>query len=387
MSRTSGKTSRKKKRGAALVTGFPSLVARTMVEKLVKGGRLGRVYMLAMERYQEQADRFMARLPDAERERVFVLTGDTLNMDLGLSGQELRVLTAEVTEIFHFAGIYQLSTELKLARKLNVEGTREVLRLASECRALTRLNHYSSAFVSGGRKGVILEEELEAGQRFRNPFERTRFEAERLVISWHDRLPISIYRPSIVMGNSKTGEVDSISGPYYLILLIMMMPQALRVPLPGKGNAPLNMVPVDFVVDAIHHISAEPGGAGLTFHLTDPNPLPARKVFEIVAAEARRKPPRGRLPTGLARLLMKMPGIERITRTPRHFLEYFDHPVIYRCTNTLGLLQGTRTSCPPFESYAKNLLTFIKERGIGLSEQLVPVGDWALVNLVGDEID
>ena len=124
------------------------------------------------------------------------------------------------------------------------------------------------------------------GQRFHNPYEETKFQAELLVRRAQADLPATIYRPSIVVGDSRTGEIDRFEGPYALAILLVASPLAVPLPLPGDAVAPLNVVPVDFVVDAALAIAADPAGAGRTVHVVDPSPLSARRVYEMIAARA-----------------------------------------------------------------------------------------------------
>ncbi|HKE18632.1 MAG TPA: hypothetical protein VKB80_27330, partial [Kofleriaceae bacterium] len=129
----------------------------------------------------------------------------------------------------------------------------------------------------------------------------------------------------------------------------------------GSGKHPANLVPVDFVIDAGYRLSRDERAAGRTFHLTDPNPLPARRVYELVAELSEGKLARGFLPVGLARTLLRAPGLDRLARAPLSFLESFDRQCFYNCRNTMALLQGTGTCCPPFDTYAENLVHFVRD--------------------------
>ena len=210
-------------------------------------------------------------------------------MDLGLPGPDYKALAAEVTAIHHTAAVYYLGAKRELVERVNVDGTRTMLELAGDCARLRRFVHWSTAQVSGSRSGVILEEELDCGQRFRNVYEETKFRAERMVRDAARRLPVTILRPGIIVGDSKTGEIDKFDGPYYLLVLIVSSPIDVHLPLPGRGSSPLNLVPIDFVVDAATALSRDPRAVGGTFHLTDPAPFAARTVYELVAAARRQE--------------------------------------------------------------------------------------------------
>ena len=344
----------------ALVTGFPAFTARRMATRILAGDPEARVFLLARAKFTEAAAELVRSLPADQGRRLEVVEGDVCDMDLGLSGREIRVLAGEVTSIHHMAGIYYMGVDRATARRVNVDGTRGVLELAREAVRLRRICHWSSASVAGRRKGVVLEEDLDEGQAFHNFYEETKFEAEKLARAAQRNLPLTILRPGIIVGDSRTGEIDKLDGPYYLIVSIVTNPKQVRVPLPGRGTAPLPLVPIDFVIEAGYRLSLDERAAGRTFHLTDPNPFPARRVFELVAELSERKLPRGFLPTGLTRTLLKTPGLERIARGPLAALDAYDRQVFFNCRGTLALLEDTGVRCPTFDTYAERLVTFVR---------------------------
>jgi nucleoside-diphosphate-sugar epimerase len=284
-----------------------------------------------------------------------------------------------VTDIFHLAAIFYLAVPKETAWRVNVDGTRNVLELARECARLRRLNHVSTCYVSGDRVGVIAEDELDAGQSFRNVYEETKYQAERLLARAKDRLPISIYRPSSVIGDSKTGEIDRFDGPYYLGILLVTFPLGVPLPLPGNGVAPLNVVPVDFVVQAIWRLSKDERAAGRTFHLVDPNPMSARRVYELIAEKYNRRLPRFSLSAKAADVMLRLPGLERLARPQRAAIGYVNHLAIYTSQNTLELLDGTGIRCPPLKTYLDALVGYVKsyydQRRSELSDADDPLDD------------
>jgi thioester reductase-like protein len=346
---------------AVLVTGFPSFTAERMVKKILASEADATLFMLARDKFAKAAAGMLDTLPETQRRRARVVVGDVCDMDLGLSGSEYRKLAAEITAIHHLAGIYYLGVDRGVAERVNVDGTRGVIDLAGECKKLRRLCHWSTASVSGKRKGVILEEELDLGQRFRNFYEETKFEAEKLAQAAARRLPVTIFRPAVIVGDTRTGEIDKFDGPYYLMVLIVQGPLDMHLPLPGRGAAPIHLVPIDWVVDAAYHLGREGRAAGMTFHLTDPSPFAARQIYELVAERAHKKRPRGFIPTSLARAVMRTPGLERLARAPLSFLDSFDHLAFYNCRHTLAYLAGTGIECPPFDGYVDNLIRYVRD--------------------------
>ncbi len=343
-----------------LVTGFPAFTAKRMALKVLSSDPTAQVFLLARSKFVDAARELARSLPPEQGGRLEVVEGDVCDMDLGLSGPEYRILAGEVTTIHHMAGIYYLGVDRATARRVNVQGTRGVLELAAEAVRLRRICHWSTASVSGKRRGVILEEELDEGQGFHNFYEETKFEAEKLARAAQRSLPLTVLRPGVIVGDSASGEIDKLDGPYYLLVLIATTAAQVRVPLPGRGTAPLHLVPIDYVVDAGYFLSRDERAAGRTFHLTDPNPLPARRVYQLCAELSQRKLARGFLPTGLARTLLRTPGIDRLARGPLSFLESFDMQSFYNSRHASALLEPAGIKCPPFDDYAENVVTFVR---------------------------
>jgi dephospho-CoA kinase len=341
----------------ALITGFPAFTARRMIRQLVAAEPETRLYVLAREPYAADAERFLAGLPD--RAAAEVLVGDVCDMDLGLSSAEYRALSRELTWIHHLAGVYFMGTDDDTARRVNVVGTRTVIDLARDAGRLERVVHWSTAMVSGDRRGTFYEDDLEAGQKFHNAYERTKYEAERLVRAAMRQLPITVVRPGIIVGDSRTGEIDKLDGPYYLMVVIATNASGVRLPLLGRGDAPLHLVPIDYVVEAAWHVARGETAAGKTFHLVDPTPLSARAVFEAVAEHAHTEKPRGHIPRPLARAVLRTPGLARLGRGPLAFVDVLDHAVHYDHTNTQRALAGTNVRCPSLADYLPALVRYV----------------------------
>jgi dephospho-CoA kinase len=346
-------------RATALLTGFPAFTARRMIRQLVTAEPETKLYVLARDRFAPDADKLIAELGAGARAEVLV--GDVCDMDLGLSSTEYHALCRELTWIHHLAGIYFMGVDAETARRVNVGGTRNVLELARDAGRLERLVHWSTAMVSGNRNGTVYEEDLDAGQKFHNGYERTKFEAEQLVRAAMRQLPITVMRPGVIVGDSTTGEIDKLDGPYYLMVLIATNASGMRLPILGRGDAPLNLVPIDYVVAAAWHAARSAGAAGKTFHLVDPNPLTARAVFEGVAAHANTAIPRGSIPRPLARAVLRTPGLARLGRGPLAFLDLLDHSVHYDQSNTAQALAGTTVRCPSLSDYLPALVGHVLE--------------------------
>ncbi len=367
-----------KKRRDIFITGFPTFVAREFFQTAYQKEDKAIFRLLVRPEVVDQANRIIDK-GDFDRKRVFIYSGDVVSIDLGLSGTEYLEIVANVTDIYHIATIWWLGADRERVRNVNVLGVRNIIDAAVEMKKLKRLNHFSTAFVSGERTGVIMESELQNGQRFRNRYERTKYEAELMMQESMQRLPISIYRPTIIIGDSKTGVIDKVAGPYYVITAMMQMPANLPVVMPGKGNKPLNLVPIDFVCEAMHTISKQTQSVGKTFHLCDPNPLSSHGVFKLIASAAGVPSPVGkRLPFGLTNAVLKLPFLEKAMRNPRQFLEEVNQLTIYNCINTMESLSESQVRCPPLKDYVGTLINYLRR-----SEHMSSVPDTVADDILG----
>lgn len=350
----------------ALITGFPGFIARRLVRKLLSADDGLQVTTLVEPSQQEQAAKAMQNLADSSSDpkfasRLHVIVGDVTATDLGLSGAEFKLVAKQTTEIHHLAAAHALAAERRHAERVNVHGTRNMLAFARAAPELERFVHFSSAYVSGNRTGVIMEDELQAGQHFRNAYERTKHQAEILVHEAKKTLPVTIIRPAGVVGDSRTGEIDRFDSVYHLGMLMITAPASMPIPLSGDGNAPLNLVPVDYLIDAVYAICAQDSTIGQTFHIVDPNPLCAKRLYEVIAARAGKKLPRYQVPANLTKALLRIPGLERLAPVSHQAIDYLNHMAFYNSRNTSAALQGTGIRCPLFEDYVDTLIAYVRE--------------------------
>lgn len=347
---------------AYLLTGFPSFTAKKMCEELLRAGDGAEVFAVVHGKLAKDATAALAELSAEEHGRLHLFDGDAAALDMGLSGAEYNDLAKRITHVHHLARVSYSGIDRERAEFVNVGATREVLEFAAACQKLRCVGLHSTAYVAGDRRGHLREDELDCGQSFRNVVEETQARAEKLCRRRQPKLPICVLRPTTIVGDSRTGEVDRFDGPYLLILLIVTSPPELGLPLPGRGDVPLHLVPVDYVVRASRALVLAPDAPGRTFHLADPTPCTARRVFEMVAESLGKRTPRGFIPTNITRALLRTPGLDRITSSPRAFMESLATPTTISTTNTDELLAGTDIRCPPFESYVDRLVEYVQER-------------------------
>jgi len=345
-----------------LLTGFPSFLARRMATHILEEEPGTLVYAIVRSKFAHEAQATVDAWPKSMRSRFIMIEGDAAAMDLGLSGVEFRALSAEIDRIHHAAQVTYLGVDPRTAKQLNVDGTGEVIELARACASLKCLILHSTAEVAGDRTGIVREEELEAGQRFPTFIAETRARAEKLARRAMADVPIAVVRPATIVGDSRSGEIDRFDGPYLLILLIVTTPAEIAVPLPGRGDSPLNLVPIDFVVRAARALGRHQRAPGHTFHLVDPNPLTAKRVFDLVARASDRPAPRGFIPTNLTKALLRTPGLERFAKSPRAFVDRLATRVRFDARNADEILTEARIACPPFESYVDHIVEYVRER-------------------------
>lgn len=346
-----------------LVTGYPSLHARRMIEQIITSEPGSLVYVLVPPPPGEAADGPAGppelQLSAEQLARVVFIEGSPHAMDLGLSGAEFRQLTREVDRIHHLAHVGSSAVDARTAHTVNVVGAAEILEFARAAPQLSCLVFHSTAHVSGDRTGVVYEEDLDCGQSFRAEADEARMRAEVLLRRSMREVPIAVVRPTTIVGD--TGENDRLEGIYLLVLLVVATPAEIAIPFPGRGDMPLNIVPLDYAIRAAHAIGRHPSAPGRTFHLADPNPLSARSVFELVTHAGGRRTARGSIPSNLAKALLRTPGIDRFARSPKAFVEQLTSNVRYDTRNTDQALRSAGIVCPPFESYVDDLVNVVRE--------------------------
>jgi thioester reductase-like protein len=345
-----------------LLTGFPGFLGTEFIARILK--QTDASFRVLVQRKfetlaQEQILSLDQTIPGA-RSRIIPVTGDITLPGLGLppdfSGEA-------ITEVDHFAAIYDLNVKEALARELNIEGTRNVLDFVRTLPRLKALHYVSTCYVSGRYDGTFHEGDLEKGQDFNNFYESSKFEAERLVRArMQEGLPAVIYRPAIVVGDSRTGATRKYDGPYFVMQWLLR--QGRRALLPKLGNPAkfsINLVPSDYVLDAMVHLSLQASSVGRTFQLADPRPHTIEEIVAILARDCERSLISIPLPKGFAKTAVAaVPGLENWLGIPRGALDYFVHPTRYDTRETLNALKGSGIECPDFSSYSRRLVEYMK---------------------------
>jgi nucleoside-diphosphate-sugar epimerase len=343
------------------LTGFPGFIAGRLVKRLATEG--ARFLLLVQPAFMERAREEVVRLASETNvpSRNFqLIEGDITQPDLGITPLELEETRAETTILFHLAAIYDLAVERNLALRVNVEGTRNVNQFALTLPALRRYHYVSTCYVAGLRTGVILETELCHSAGFRNFYEETKYQAELEVDALKEQLPITIHRPAVVCGDSRTGETAKYDGIYYLIHYLRKQPSLLSLVNIGNRLVSLNLVPVDFVVEAMTALAKDERAVGATLALADPNPLTTHELFEAIARTLAGRGSRITAPAKLVRSGLSLPFSPTITGLPYAGVPYFFLNQTYDTTHSRELLDAHGIHCPSFPDYIGALIEYVE---------------------------
>jgi NAD(P)-dependent dehydrogenase (short-subunit alcohol dehydrogenase family) len=350
------------------LTGATGFIGRNLVERLLK--REGTIYALVRAGSRGRLEELRTSW-GADGARVVPVAGDLSQPGLGVSEEDLVAMRGDIDHFFHLAAIYDMTADAEVQEVANVEGTRHAVELAGAIEAGC-FHLASSIAVAGLYRGEWREDMFDEAEKLdTNPYFRTKHESERVVREECAR-PWRVYRPGIVVGDSRTGEIDKIDGPYYFFKALQRARRVLPSWLPTVGveGGEINIVPVDFVAAAIDHIAHQPGLDGQAFHLTDPNPKTAGEAINLFARAADAPqmavrldsdvvdPATTLLSTGLKLFPPAKRAAEAVLRDfgiPPSILTYVNYPTSFDSSNAQAVLEGSGIGVPPLETYADRL--------------------------------
>lgn len=349
-------------RESCFITGFPGFIASRLVERLARTEC--QFFLLVqpqfVERAMEEAEAIAART-QTPLESFVLVEGDISKPTLGIPVADLETIQYETTDVFHLAAAYDLAVPKDVAFDVNLQGTKNVNDLVCSIKNLRRYNYISTCYVAGKREGTILETELEHKAGFRNFYEETKYLAELEVERLKPTMPVAIFRPSVVVGDSMTGETAKYDGIYYLIQYLRKAPSILRLVNVGNEKVRLNLVPVDFVVDGIAALSRDAAATGKTIALADPTPFTTAQLFDIIAREMTGRKSEFHPPVRLTEWFLNTRISPAITGLPTVGVPYFFISQTYDTTIASEMLRPHGVECPRFDRYCGNLLDFVEE--------------------------
>ncbi|TYS15779.1 SDR family oxidoreductase [Rossellomorea vietnamensis] len=343
------------------ITGFPGFISNQLIKEMLSDNDI--FYCLHVPSMKEKAALEASKV---EKEkgvsgRIILIEGDITQEDLNLTSSIQEKLKGEVEYVWHLAAIYDLSVAHEAAYKVNVIGTENISRFCLRLPRLRRYVYFSTAFVAGDREGKLLESELIRPAAFHNHYEETKFEAECLVDSLKEKLPVTIFRPGIVKGRSDTGETSKFDGPYFIMNMFSRLSFLPIIPAIGDGGSFVNIVPVEFITRASIYLGHLSNAVGKTYHLTDPHPYKVKEIYSSILWELNRKKPVGSIPLRLASASLKLSPVRKYLKVEKEALDYFSWNGSFDCTEALGDLNPAGIVCTDFLETMGSMVKFYKE--------------------------
>ena len=350
------------------VTGATGFIGKRLVKKLL--ARKGSVVYFLLRKESEAKLADLRQYWGASATRVVPVFGDLTSKKLGVSADSLKQLKGQIDHFYHLAAVYDLGADEASQIAVNIDGTRNTVELAKALDA-GHFHLVSSIAAAGLYEGVFREDMFDEAENYDHPYFMTKNESEKIVRQ-ECKVPWSVYRPAMVVGDSTTGEMDKIDGPFYFFKLIQRMRQLLPPWMPSVGleGGRINIVPVDFVVDALDVISHKAGIAKKCYHLVDPVGYRVGDVLDIFSRAAHAPKMNlfvnaallGFIPRSVVKGLMALAPVRRVRNAvmkdlglPADMLTFVNYPTRFDCRESLAMLKGSGVACPNLKDYAWRL--------------------------------
>ena len=352
-----------------LITGGTGFIGHNLIEELLQQKKNAIIYVLVRKGSKKKLES-MKKQWGNNAKRVLPITGDLTRPMLGVPAKKRRELEGQIDHVFHLAAVYDLMADAESQIRVNVEGTQNVVNLATDIKA-KRFHHMSSIAAAGMFSGIFREDMFEEAQGLDNAYFRTKHDSESIVRN-ECKMPWRIYRPGIVVGHSETGVIDKIDGPYYFFKLIQKMRKMIPswMPTLGLEGGRINIVPVDYVVDATIYIAHKAKLDGKCFHLTDPKPKRIGQVLNLFARAAHAPQMTMRIdarifnyiPASIMAGLKMLPPVRRISNQvmkdlglPPDMMKFVNYPTKFDNRETEKALKGSGITVPRLDDYAWRL--------------------------------
>ncbi|MBB1077821.1 SDR family oxidoreductase [Rhodoferax sp. 4810] len=350
------------------VTGATGFIGKRLVKKLLQ--RKGAVVYFLIRHESSDKVKALREFCGASAARLVPVSGDLTAKKLGVSASDVKQLKGQIDHFYHLAAIYDLGADADSQIAVNIDGTRNTVELVKAIDA-GHFHHVSSIAAAGLYEGVFREDMFTEAENYEHPYFMTKHESEKIVRK-ECKVPWSVYRPAMVVGDSQTGEMDKIDGPYYFFKLIQRMRQLLPPWMPSVGleGGRINIVPVDFVVDALAVISHQKDITSKCYHLVDPVGYRVGDVLDIFSKAAHAPKMNlfvnaalfGFIPRSVTKGLMALAPVRRVRNAimtdlglPEDMLTFVNYPTRFDCRETLAALKGSGVACPNLKDYAWRL--------------------------------
>jgi len=350
------------------VTGATGFIGKRLVKELLE--RKGTVVHFLVRESSQDKVRALRDYCGVSAARLLPVQGNLIEPKLGVSAADIKQLKGQIQHFYHLAAVYDLGADEASQVQINVEGTRNTVAFAKAVEA-GHFHHVSSIAAAGLYEGVFREDMFDEAEGLDHPYFLTKHESEKIVRQ-ECKLPWTVYRPAMVVGDSQSGEMDKIDGPYYFFKLIQRMRQLLPPWMPSIGleGGRVNIVPVDFVVDALATISHQKDITGKCYHLVDPVGYRVGDVLDIFSKAAHAPKMNvfvnaallGFIPRSITKGLMALAPVRRVRNAvmkdlglPEDMLSFVNYPTRFDCRDTLAALKGSGIECPNLRDYAWRL--------------------------------
>ncbi|WP_217586088.1 SDR family oxidoreductase [Lentibacillus saliphilus] len=347
------------------ITGFPGFLARRLLNQLITDHKsmIDHIYLLVLPHLEKSATHDIhqfCKQNHLDEKMVTVVPGDITKQGLGIDTQLSDHLAQSVTHVFHLAAIYDLAVPESVAWEVNVKGTSHMNDWIQQLSKLKRYIYFSTAYVAGKREGRIYEHELDCGQSFKNHYEQTKYEAEKMVDLLKGVVPTTIIRPGIVKGDAETGQTIKFDGLYFMLNFLDSMRHLPIIPYLGDGEAEGNFVPADYVIKATSYLAIASVGEGKTYHLTDPNPYRMHDIYRMLCAFYLGRTPRGKIPLPLAKVGLSARFIRKWLKTEQEALDYFSFQASFDSSEAVKDLADSGVSCPDLKETLQPMIDFYR---------------------------
>ncbi|WP_141904821.1 SDR family oxidoreductase [Lysinibacillus sp. Y5S-8] len=340
-------------------TGFPGFISSQLIRTLFQKRQTQQVIAIVLAgetiKAEQEKSKIIEAFPDCS---IHIVEGDITLPNLGLDDQIISGIVPQIEVLWHLAAIYDLAVPRDLAWKVNVHGTTMVNDFVRTLPNLKRYMYFSTAYVAGTREGILRENELIRPPAFKNYYEETKYEAELRVEDLKSEIPLTIIRPGIVRGHSMTGETIKFDGPYFFLNLVERIKGLPFIPYIGRSTSTINVVPVDYILNASVFVVNEQDAEGKTLHLTDPNPHPVQEVYRTMVKLITNVYPKGRFPFTLAKLSLQVPFIRKKLGVEQETLDYLTWNATFDTAEAQQILQKGGITCPDFIQTMPKMIAF-----------------------------
>ncbi|MCS1383871.1 SDR family oxidoreductase [Lysinibacillus sphaericus] len=345
--------------GVHFFTGFPGFISSQLIRELFQENKTQKVIAIVLAGQYPKAMIEKSKIEvDYPQCEIQIVEGDITLPNLGLANQLIQEIVPQIEVFWHLAAVYDLAVPRDIAWKVNVHGTAMVNDFVRTLPHLKRYMYFSTAYVAGTREGVLRENELIRPKAFKNYYEETKYEAEHRVEDLKSEVPITIIRPGIVRGHSVTGETIKFDGPYFFLNMVDKLKWLPIIPYIGMSSSAINVVPVDYIINASTFLVDEKSAEGKTLHLTDPNPHPVQEVYRTMVKLLTNHYPKGRFPLALAKKSLQVPFIRKKLGVEQETLDYLTWHATFDTTEAIAILQKGNIACPDFIQTMPKMVDF-----------------------------